>query len=109
MEASKSIRFIEKLNNILTDNLKNDQFGVRELASSIGLSRSQLHRKLQDLTGKSSSQYIREYRLQKAFEMLINDVATASEISFRVGFGSPTYFNNCFHNYKYINNRLINR
>lgn len=49
--------------------------------------------------GKSSSQYIREYRLEKAMEMLQDKVATASEIAYRVGFGSPTYFNTSFREF----------
>ena len=91
--------FIKKLSDILENNLENEQFGVNELAESIGLSRSQLHRKLNALTGKSSSQFIREYRLQRAMIMLQNNVATASEIAYSVGFGSPTYFNTCFSEY----------
>ena len=42
---------------------------------------------------------IREYRLKKAFEMLQHKVATASEISYQVGFSSPSYFTTCFNEY----------
>ena len=87
---------IRKLNAILDAHLEDETFGVNELADEIGLSRSQLHRKLNALTGKSSSQFIREYRLEKALEMLENNEATASEIAYRVGFNSPTYFNTSF-------------
>ena len=80
-------------------NLENEKFGVVELAAEIGLSRSQLHRRLQELRGKSTSRFIREYRLEMAMEMLKKNVATASEIAYRVGFSSPTYFNTSFHNY----------
>ena len=92
-------KFIQKLNAILDLKLENEKFGVSELAAELGLSRSQLHRRLQDINGKSSSQYIREYRLEKAMEMLKSNEATASEIAYRVGFSSPTYFNTCFHNF----------
>lgn len=91
--------FIEKLTDILQVNLEKEQFGVKELAEEAGLSRSQLHRRLHAINGKSASQLIREYRLQKAMVMLQNNVATVSEIAYRVGFGSPTYFNTCFHEY----------
>lgn len=91
--------FIQKLNTILDLNLENEKFGVSELATEIGLSRSQLHRKLQDINGKSTSQFIREYRLEKAMKMLKANQATASEIAYRVGFTSPTYFNTSFHNF----------
>lgn len=90
--------FIKKLTKIIKVNLKNENFGVVQLASEIGLSRSQLHRRLNDINGKSSSQFIREYRLQKAMEMLQRNQFTASEIAYRVGFSSPTYFNTCFNN-----------
>ncbi|NKI25563.1 helix-turn-helix domain-containing protein [Arenibacter sp. 6A1] len=92
-------KFIKNLNDILSVNLENERFGVQEFAELAGLSRSQLHRKLNVLLGKSSSQFIREYRLQKALELLQHNVATVAEIGYMVGFGSPTYFNTCFHDY----------
>ncbi|NNL16094.1 MAG: helix-turn-helix domain-containing protein [Flavobacteriaceae bacterium] len=90
---------IEKLNKILEINLDKERFGVRELAKEAGLSRSQLNRKLQSTKGKSTCNYIREFRLKKAMTMLQNNEATASEIAYRVGFSSPTYFNTCFKDY----------
>ena len=98
-ELSMDHVLIEKLINILEVNLDREHFGVKEFANEAGLSRSKLHRKLRTLTGKSTSRFIREFRLQKAMIMLQNNVATASEISYLVGFGSPTYFNTCFHDY----------
>lgn len=90
---------IEKLTNILEVNLDKEHFGVKELAREAGLSRSQLHRKLKSLKNKTASRFIREFRLEKAMVMLQNNEATASEIAYRVGFSSPTYFNTCFHDY----------
>jgi len=92
-------QFIEKLASIIEANILNNQFGVSELAAEAGLSRSQLHRKLKTVIGKSSSQFIREYRLEKAMAMLKENSATASEISFQVGFTSPSYFNSRFNEY----------
>ena len=98
-ELSMDQALIEKLTKILEVNLDKENFGVIELAIEAGLSRSQLHRKLKSIVGKSASRFIREYRLQKAMDMLQRNVATASEIAYRVGFNSPTYFNTCFHDY----------
>jgi TolB-like protein/AraC-like DNA-binding protein/uncharacterized protein YozE (UPF0346 family) len=98
-ELSIDQELIEKLDNLIELNLENEKFSVEDLATGIGKSRSQLHRKLHAINGKSTSQYIREYRLKKAMKMLQKDVATASEIAYRVGFGSPSYFNTCFHDY----------
>ncbi len=98
-ELSMDQVLIEKLTKILDVNLDKENFGVKELAKEAGLSRSQLHRKLKSIKGKSASRFIREFRLKKAMVMLQNNVATASEIAYRVGFSSPTYFNTCFHDY----------
>lgn len=98
-ELSMDQVLIEKLTKILEVNLDKEHFGVKEFAIKAGLSRSKLHRKLKKSTGKSASKFIREFRLQKAMVMLQNNVATASEIAYQVGFGSPTYFNKCFHDY----------
>jgi len=98
-ELSMDQAFIKKLTDLLEINLENEHFGVQQLAEKVGLSRSQLHRKLKAITGKSSSSFIRHYRLRKAREMLADNVATVSEIAYRVGFSSPTYFNTCFRIY----------
>ncbi|TXG36744.1 helix-turn-helix domain-containing protein [Seonamhaeicola maritimus] len=98
-ELSDDQGFTQKIEHILEVNLEDENFGVSNLALEIGLSRSQLYRKLQDATGKSTSQFIREYRLKRAMEMLKKNQFTAAEIAYRVGFSSPTYFNTCFHNF----------
>ncbi|MGB5237074.1 MAG: helix-turn-helix domain-containing protein, partial [Flavobacteriaceae bacterium] len=89
-------KFIRKLSGILDMHLEDENFGIKELAKEVGLSRSQLHRRLKSISGKSTSLFIREYRLAKALEMLERKEATVSEIAFRVGFKSPTYFNSSF-------------
>jgi TolB-like protein/AraC-like DNA-binding protein/Tfp pilus assembly protein PilF len=91
--------FLNKLNEIIRDNLQNEKLGVDYLSHEMGMSYSKIHRKLKSLTKKSISQYIREIRLQQAMELLRNNVATVSEIAFRVGFSDPAYFNHCFHEY----------
>ena len=91
--------FLEKLKKEVDDNLTNDQFSVEELAKNIGMSRSQLHRKLNTATGQSVSQFIREYRLQRGMELLKEGDLNAAEVADRIGFGSATYFNKCFNEY----------
>ena len=91
--------FINKITDIIHANLLNEKFGVEELAKETGISRSSIHRKLKSITHKSISQFIREIRIKRAMEMLQNNLGTASEIGFRVGFNSPAYFSKCFHEY----------
>lgn len=101
MESSNEAgsKFLEKLRAEVDAKLTNNQFGVEELAKNIGMSRSQLHRKLITATGQSVSQFIREYRLQLGMELLKKGELTAAEVADRIGFGSPSYFNTCFNEY----------
>ncbi|MFY0607035.1 MAG: helix-turn-helix transcriptional regulator [Cyclobacteriaceae bacterium] len=88
---------LSKLNEVVMANLQNEQFSVEDLASEAAFSRSHLHRKLNQLTGQSISQFIREIRLNEGMKLLKKEVGTVSEIAFKVGFGSNTYFIKCFH------------
>jgi len=95
-QPSMGDQFLTIINQIIEDNIDNENFSVEDLAQKAGLSRSMLHRKLKKLTGKSASDHITELRLTHAKNLLENDVATVSEIAFRVGFSDPSYFNKVF-------------
>jgi TolB-like protein/Flp pilus assembly protein TadD len=99
VEYSQDEKFIQELRQIVLANLGNDQFSVESLARIKGISRSQLYRKLKQCEGLSVSQFIRETRLKEAMKLLKKDVANVSEIAYRVGFNSTSYFNTCFHEY----------
>jgi tetratricopeptide (TPR) repeat protein len=94
--SSQSDQFLHKVFESIEENLDNENFSVEDLAESLDLSRSMLHRKLKKLTGKSPCDLITEKRLERALKLLVNDVATTSEIAYRVGFNSPSYFNKVF-------------
>jgi TolB-like protein/AraC-like DNA-binding protein/Tfp pilus assembly protein PilF len=102
--------FIQKLTSLVEANLANEKFGPDELAREAGISHSHLNRKLKTISNQTISQFIREVRLKKAKELLLNEDSTVAEISYRVGFGSPNYFNKCFHEYfGYSPSELRNR
>lgn len=88
--------FLNRLSELMDANLENEHFGVSELAREMGMSRSNLHRKVNSILNISASQYIREFRLNKAKELLNESSFTVSEITYRVGFGSISYFIKCF-------------
>ena len=92
-------KFIEKLTLVIEQNLQREDFGVEELASELGMSRITLHRRVKAIIKKSVSEFIRETRLKRAHELLYQQEGNVSEIAFRVGFGSVSYFNRCFHNF----------
>ena len=91
--------FLEKLRAIVLEHYSEEQFGVSDLVEHFGMSRSQMHRKLKSATGQSVSQFIREIRLDEALKLLQKEDTTASEVAYKVGFNSPTYFNTCFNEY----------
>lgn len=88
--------FLIQLRNLIRENISDEMFGVSELANEIGMSRSNLLRKIKKLTNLSASQFIRQVRLQEAMEMLKKTSLTVSEVSYKVGFGSTSYFIKCF-------------
>ena len=94
--------FLNKVTGIVEENISSEQFGVSELANEIGMSRSNLLRKIKKLTGLSVSKFIRQVRLQRAMEMLKQTTLNVSEVSYQVGYSSVSYFIKCFgENYGY--------
>jgi TolB-like protein/AraC-like DNA-binding protein len=91
--------FLEQIRLIITEHISNEQFGVSELATRAGMSRSNLLRKVKKLTNLSVSQFIREERLKQAMELLKTSSYNVSEVSYQVGFGSTSYFIKCFRDY----------
>ncbi|MDX1286257.1 MAG: helix-turn-helix domain-containing protein, partial [Draconibacterium sp.] len=88
--------FLEKLEQVVKDNLGKESFGVSELAQELGMSRSNLHRKVDSISKTTVSQYIRQARLKKAKDLLRQTSDTVSEVAYKVGFNSPSYFIKCF-------------
>lgn len=88
--------FLEKVVAHIEANLGDEQFGVAELADLMHMSRSSLLRKVQKFTDQSVSVFIRNVRLHHAKGYLKDDTLTISEISFKVGFSSNSYFIKCF-------------
>ncbi|MGC9342141.1 MAG: helix-turn-helix domain-containing protein, partial [Bacteroidales bacterium] len=88
--------FLDKATERTETSLNNPQFGVSELASAMGMSRSNLHRKIREYAGVSISQFIRNIRLKKAMQLLQETSLTISEIGWEVGFNNISYFIKCF-------------
>jgi tetratricopeptide (TPR) repeat protein len=91
--------FLGKLTEIILANLKNENFGVKELTHESGMSIYRLNRRLNSINKKTCNQFIREIRLQKAFELLQDEAYTVAEVAYKTGFGSSNYFHKCFHEY----------
>ena len=88
--------FLENVNTTIEENIENENFGVDELSRAIGLSRSQLHRKIKAICSQSTTEFIRNFRLQRATDLLKQDAGNIAEIAYMVGFGSQAYFTKSF-------------
>ena len=91
--------FIEKVLNYIYDNIDNPDLSVESLASQLNLSRSQFYRKIKALTDQTANEFIRNIRLQKAKEIIENGNTNISEVYYKTGFSSSSYFAKCFKNY----------
>ncbi|MBC7922240.1 MAG: response regulator [Ferruginibacter sp.] len=89
--------FVEKLHRVLEQHLDNELFGVEQLGEELGMSRSQIHRKVKAITNLSPSELIRSYRLQRAADLIRQDAGNFSEIAWRTGFSSLSHFSRSFH------------
>lgn len=90
---------MDKLTEVTEGNYSDRSFGVSELTKEMGISHSSLHRRLKSTTQQSISQFIREIRLKHAMELLLSQIGSVTEIAYKVGFGSTTYFCKCFHDH----------
>ncbi|MDP9078673.1 MAG: ATP-binding protein [Bacteroidota bacterium] len=88
--------FIARIRQAVESHLNEEGYSADQLAADIGLSRTQLHRKLKGLIGQAPGELIRIVRLQYAHNLLERRVATVSEVAYMVGFGSPASFSASF-------------
>ena len=88
--------FLSRVIAVIEAHLDEEAFGVAELAEEMSMSRSTLLRKVKSSTGLSAALFIRKVRLHHARELLKDDALTISEIAFKVGFSSSSYFAKCF-------------
>ncbi len=89
-------QFLNKVITCIEKNIENSDFKIIFLARDLGLSESQLYRKLKALTNTSTAIFIRSVRLQKAKELLQKKEFNISDVCYKVGFTDPSYFSRVF-------------
>ncbi len=89
-------KFFTKLMDFTEASWRNTNLKVDHFSEALGLSKSQLYRKVKSLTGKSLNIFLKLYRLNKAIEMIEAQKGNISEIAFDSGFNSAAYFSKCF-------------
>lgn len=91
--------FINRALEIVEKNISDFEFDSENFAKEIFLSRSQLHRKIHSLTGQSTGEFIRTIKLKKAAGFIIENKLSITQISFEVGFNSPSHFTKAFRQF----------
>lgn len=88
--------FLESVLQIINENIKNDTFNVEILSDKMRMSERKLQRKVKATTNRSPYQLISSVRLNNARDVLTSSNLTITEIAFKFGFSSPSYFTKCF-------------
>lgn len=91
--------FADRFRKLIEENLADSELSVEDLGSKMGLSRVQLYRKIKALTNYSPNELLRIARLKKAASLLASSEKSVSEITYEVGFTSPSYFTKCYKEY----------
>ena len=88
--------FHSRLDNLIEENLCNHDLSVDFLATKMLVSRSLLFRRVKRIAGKSVVEYINDFRINRAKELLADESHHLTEISELVGFSSLRYFSRVF-------------
>ncbi|WP_146260437.1 hybrid sensor histidine kinase/response regulator transcription factor [Algoriphagus chordae] len=88
--------FLKNINQALFENYRDPEFNINQLAENLGLSRSQLFRKIKGLSGQTPHYYLQIFRLDQSRELLLNSGLNISEVAYELGFGTVKNFRIAF-------------
>ena len=88
--------FRDKLFDLIEAQHSDSNFKIELMSDMLGMSRILLYRKITSIFGMSPSDLLRNFRLQKAVQLLTDQRRNVSEVAYTVGFSSPAYFAKCF-------------
>ena len=88
--------FLQKVERAVMDHLDDEDFSIEALGRKVGMSRSQLHRKIKALTDQSPSIFVRTLRLREAHRLLQARAGNVSEVAHQVGMSNLAHFSRSF-------------
>jgi len=94
--TSADNRFLARAMDVIEKRMSDPDFGVDVFGKEVGMSHSQLYRKIHALTNLAPVDLIRSIRLKRAASLLKQKYGNISEIAYETGFSSPSYFSDCF-------------
>ncbi len=80
----------------INENIGSSEFNVEKLAEEVGVSRAQLHRKMKEITGISTGEFIRNIRLEQAARLIDEGTINITQVAYAVGFSNQTHFSTLF-------------
>lgn len=89
-------KLLSQMQQIIEENMDNENLNVNFIAEQLHISRSTLFAKIKTLADITPSEMIQMIRLKAAAKMLANNDAQVTEVCYKVGFSSPSYFSKCF-------------
>ena len=89
-------KFLQKIISNIEKHIDDENYTVEILSDEVGMSPSQIYRKIRALTNQTTTQIIQSIRLQRAADLLKQNAGNISEIAYSVGFSSPAYFSKVF-------------
>lgn len=98
IESTEDV-FMRELITLISDRLDHVDFGIEEAVDQLGMSKSTIQRRVKSITDKTFNQFLREFRLEQAKQMIEQNGGTISEIAYASGFNSVSYFSYSFKNY----------
>lgn len=90
------LKFIKQAETVIDQNIMEEDFTVETLGQEMAYSRMQLYRKLKNISGLSPNEFIRNYRLKRAANILQEGDLSVTEVLYQVGFSNKSYFTKCF-------------
>jgi signal transduction histidine kinase/ligand-binding sensor domain-containing protein/DNA-binding response OmpR family regulator len=96
MLSSPDERFLQKAIDVIENNISDPDLDIDHFAVEIGVSRMQLYRKLNALTEMTVKEFIRNIRLKRAAQLLVQKKMNVSEVAYAVGFKDLSHFRKCF-------------
>jgi signal transduction histidine kinase/ligand-binding sensor domain-containing protein/DNA-binding response OmpR family regulator len=87
---------MERVMKTINEHMQDPDFTIDKLTEEVGLSRTQLHRKMKEITGISTGEFIRNLRLEQAARLIRQGKVNVSQVAYSVGFNNQTYFSTVF-------------
>ncbi|MBN1118964.1 MAG: response regulator [Bacteroidales bacterium] len=94
--TSPDEKFLRKVIQVIERNIAKPDLDVDFLAKHVGVSRTQLYRKISALTDMAAKEFVKDIRLKRAAQLISQDKLNISEIAYEVGFNDISYFRKCF-------------